>query len=156
MDIETARTRIADIRATGGEASARELDQLWAALETVRPEEILGPWKGSSFVTGHPVEGMLSQADWYGKTFHSPAHAEPLICRDADGALFSNVERGKGEASLWMVEFRGELTATMIYDGQPILDHFKRIDTSTLLGVMNGKNVLDQDGHHFYFLLERP
>ncbi|MGW1870628.1 DUF4334 domain-containing protein [Streptomyces mauvecolor] len=131
-----------------------ELEGLWAALETVRPEEILGTWKGSGIATGHRVESLLAQARWYGKTFHSVSRAEPLIYRDEQGALFSNAELAKGEASLWMVEFRGELTATMVYDGQPVLDHFKRVDGDTLLGVMNGKNVLDE-GRQFCFILER-
>ncbi|MFD0163221.1 DUF4334 domain-containing protein [Streptomyces decoyicus] len=154
MDVEQARARLAAIRAAGSKVSTDELDQLWAALETVRPEEILGSWKGSAFVTGHRVEGMLDQANWHGKHFRSPSDVQPLICRDAEGELFSHVELGKGEASLWMVEFRGETTATMVYDGQPIFDHFKSIDADTLLGVMNGKGVLDE-GRHFYFVLER-
>ena len=154
MDIEQARTRIAAIRAADGTVcDTGELDQLWAALETVRPEEILGTWKGTGIATGHRVESLLAQARWYGKTFHSVSRVEPLICRDEHGTLFSNAELAKGEASLWMVEFRGEVTATMVYDGQPVLDHFKRVDTNTLLGVMNGKNVLDE-GRHFYFALE--
>ncbi|SHL46734.1 DUF4334 domain-containing protein [Streptomyces yunnanensis] len=154
MDVEQARDRITGIRSAGGKVSVDELDALWAALPTVRPEEILGAWRGSAFVTGHRVESLLTAANWHGKRFHSPTDVQPLICRGADGALFSNVEAGKGEASLWMVEFRGESTASMVYDGQPVIDHFKRIDDSTLLGVMNGKEVLD-DGRHFYFLLER-
>ena len=42
----------------------------------------------------------------------------------------------------------------MVYDGQPILDHFKRVDDDTLMGIMNGKGIL-ADGQHYYFLLER-
>ena len=38
--------------------------------------------------------------------------------------------------------------------GQPVLDHFKRIDERSLLGVMNGKGVLD-DGRFYYFVLDR-
>lgn len=53
-----------------------------------------------------------------------------------------------------MVEFRREATATMMYDGQPVLAHFKQVSDNTLLGVMNGKNALDE-GRHFYFILER-
>ncbi|WP_043263096.1 DUF4334 domain-containing protein [Streptomyces sp. CT34] len=154
MDAEQARARIAAIRAAGGKVSAEELDGLWAALEPVRPEDILGPWKGSAFVTGHRVEGLLEAANWHGKNFRSTSDVQPLICRGPDGKLFSNVEAGNGEASLWMVEFRGESTASMVYDGQPVIDHFKRIDDATLLGVMNGKDVLD-DGRYFYFLLDR-
>jgi Domain of unknown function (DUF4334) len=48
----------------------------------------------------------------------------------------------------------GEATATMVYDGQPIHDHFKVIDDNALMGIMNGKAVLD-NGRYFYFYLER-
>ena len=50
----------------------------------------------------------------------------------------------KGEASLWLEEFRGEVTATMVYDGAPIHDHFKMVDDDTAMGIMNGKGALDQ------------
>ncbi|MGG7574926.1 DUF4334 domain-containing protein [Streptomyces sirii] len=137
MDAEQARARIDVIRTTDGMVSdTGELDRLWAALPTVRPEEILGTWKGSGISTGHRVEGLPAQADWYGKTFHSVDHLGPLVCRDEHGARFSHSELAKGAASLWMVEFRGETTATMVYDGQPVLDHFKRVGDDTLLGVM--------------------
>ena len=52
--------------------------------------------------------------------------------------------------------FVGEVTATMVYDGAPIFDHFKKVDDSTLMGIMNGKSALVLDGgQHYYFLLER-
>lgn len=50
MDIEQARARIGVIRAAGERVTADELDQLWAVLETVRPEETLGSWQGSAFL----------------------------------------------------------------------------------------------------------
>ena len=56
---------------------------------------------------------------------------QPLVCLDAEGNQFSNVKMGKGEASLWLEDFRGEVTATMVYDGQPVHDHFKRVDDAT-------------------------
>lgn len=89
MDVEQARARLAAIRAAGSKVSTDELDQLWAASETVRPEDILGSWKGSAFVTGHRVEGMLEQANWHGKRFRSASDVQPLICRDAEGELCS-------------------------------------------------------------------
>jgi hypothetical protein len=156
MTHEQARARIAEIRAAGGQVSTAELDELWMALPTVRPEDILGDWKGSAFATGHPVETMLTTANWHGKKFESITEVHPLICRDDQGQLFSHTELGNGGgAGLWMVEFRGQSTATMVYDARPVLDHFKQIDAQTLLGVMNGKGVLDDRGNHFYFVLER-
>ncbi|MEU4428212.1 DUF4334 domain-containing protein [Actinoplanes sp. NPDC024001] len=149
-----ARDRIAEIRRTGGKVTTDELDEIWAALPTVRPTEILGTWKGGEFVTGHRFEGTLEKIGWYGKTFTSLTDVAPLVCRDAGGALYVNSELAGGGASLWTVEFRGEATATMVYDGKPVLDHFKRVDERTLLGVMNGKGVRDGD-RFYYFYLER-
>jgi Domain of unknown function (DUF4334)/GXWXG protein len=115
---------------------------------------MLGEWKGGAFNTGHKLNAALEEARWFGKTFNSPADVKPLICLDADGNKFSNVELGNGEATLWMEEFRGELTATMVYDGQPTHDHFKRIDNNTVIGLMNGKFAL-KGGRPAYFYLER-
>jgi hypothetical protein len=48
------------------------------------------------------------------------------------------------------------VTATMVYDGVSIFDHFKKVDEQTLMGIMNGKSKLVFDnGQHYYFLLER-
>ncbi|MGW7520172.1 DUF4334 domain-containing protein [Streptomyces sp. NPDC054796] len=154
MNLAEARARFTALRTAEGPVSTDELDRIWAALETVRPEEILGAWKGDEFRTGHQLNGSLAKIGWYGKTFHSVMDAKPLMCRDAEGELYSDTRTGKGEASLWMVEFRGESTATMVYDGQPVLDHFKRVDANTLMGIMNGKGTLD-GGRHYYFLLEQ-
>jgi hypothetical protein len=154
MDATKARARFAELRAQEGRVSAAELDAVWAALDTVRPEEILGEWKGDEFDTGHPQNGRLAAAGWHGKSFVSPMDAKPLIFRGENGELYSNTELGGGEASLWVVEFRGESTATMVYDGQPIFDHFKRVDDNTLMGIMNGKN-FPAEGPHYYFILDR-
>ncbi|MEV0338201.1 DUF4334 domain-containing protein [Nocardia sp. NPDC050713] len=145
-----------DLAARESGVSTQALDELWAGLPTVRAEQILGDWRGAAFQTGHPLCRALPASRWYGKRFRSLTHAEPLICRAEDGSLYSNKELGDGEASLWNVEFRGEVTATMVYDGKPVFDHFKPLDDSTLLGIMNGRpDLVLADGAHFYFLLER-
>lgn len=107
MNAHGARARFQELRERDGLVEPIELDAVWAALDTVRPEEILGGWKGGEFRTGHPLDGMLAKADWYGKSFVSAHDAKPLVCRNVAGALYSNLELGQGEASLWTVEFRG-------------------------------------------------
>ena len=154
MGIAEARTLFTALRAKESAVPAGELDTVWAALPAVRVEDILGEWRGGEFDTGHPLNGMLQKAGWYGKTFHSAGDAKPLIMRGEDGRFYSDTELGKGEASLWMVEFRGESTATMVYDGQAVLDHFKAVDDHTLMGIMHGKAV-GWDGPFYYFFLER-
>jgi len=161
MDREAARLRFKTLQTEGGKVNHSELDEIWAALDTVRPEEILGRWKGSEFDTGHPACGQLAALGWFGKDFDAVLDVKPLIMRGPDGDLYSDVEFGKGEASLWMVEFRGESTATMVYDGQPVFDHFKRVDENTLMGMMNGKTLPGTplsfpEGEPLYtFILER-
>lgn len=144
--------RLRELRDTG--SAPAELDDLWATLPTVAAGDILGRYRGSAIPTGHPLERALVRARWWGKEFRAVDDVSPLLCLDDDGKLFSNTELGNGEASLWNVEFRGEVTATMIYDGQPVLDHFKAAD-GLLMGIMNGKG--PQILHRcapFYFLLE--
>lgn len=138
-------------------AAPDDLDALWAELEPVTVEEILGPWRGGDFTTGHVASTVLEQVRWHGKRFDGPLDAKPLICRGDDGELYSNLKAGGGgEASLWPVAFRGETTATMVYDRMPVFDHFKKVDDDTLMGIMNGKlesafGVSDL----YYFWLER-
>lgn len=153
MDIAQARTRFAELRG-GVDVSSDELDEIWAALETVRSTDIIGRWKGDEFHTGHKMNGMLQSARWYGKFFDSVDDVEPIVCYDDDGNLFSNNDLSLGGASLWDIEFRGEVTATMVYDGQPVFDHFKKVDANTLMGIMNGKRQR-ATGSYLYFILER-
>jgi hypothetical protein len=119
---------------------------------------MIGEWKGGEFDTGHRSNGFMKKLNWFGKTFVSASDAKPLVCLDDDGNKFSNVEAMKGEASLWLEEFRGEVTAAMVYDGAPIHDHFKKVDDHAVMGIMNGKGAIDVSSgspRHLYFYLER-
>lgn len=150
------KQRFDDLRAAEA-ARPDDLDALWADLATVTVEEVLGAWRGGDFNTGHLASQVLQQVRWHGKRFDSPLAAVPMLCRDEQGELYSNLKAGGGgEASLWPVGFRGEVTATMVYDKMPVFDHFKKVDDDTLMGIMNGKleaafGVADL----YYFWLER-
>lgn len=150
------RERFEELRAADP-ADPADLDALWADLDTVTVEEVLGSWRGGDFATGHVASSVLEKVRWHGKRFDAPLDAKPLICRGEDGELFSNLAAGGGaEASLWEVAFRGESTATMVYDAMPVFDHFKQVDGSTLMGIMNGKleSTFGVTGL-YYFWLER-
>ena len=54
-------------------------------------------------------------------------------------------------ARLRRTEYRGVLTATMIYDALPVLDVFRRVDSATVLGAMD----LRGPGAPFFFSLRR-
>lgn len=137
-----------------------ELFALFDNLPVMPVEEMIGKWQGGDFKSGHWGVGALQEMNWFGKWFKSPLDVYPLVCRNEEGKLFSNTIM-KGEASLWNIEFRGKVSATMVYDGVPIFDHFRKVDDNTVMGVMNGKefegdfpNIID-NGRYYFFYLER-
>ncbi|MFF0746959.1 DUF4334 domain-containing protein [Streptomyces sp. NPDC004111] len=155
-EVRGLRERWDVLRNAVGPVDPAALDALWADLDTVDAASVLGSWRGFAFPTGHPVERVLARSRWHGKQFLALDDARPLICRAEDGGLYADTTSGRGGASLWNIEFRGEVTATMVYDGMAVFDHFKRVDEATLLGVMNGKAAaVSAGGHLFYFALER-
>ncbi len=152
----TTRERFDALRGAAS-ASPTDLDALWADLSVLGVEDMLGAWRGSDFATGHPASALLEKIGWHGKRFDSPVDGHPLICRGEDGALYSNTAAaGGGHSSLWQIVFRGESTATMVYDAMAVFDHFKRVDDSTVMGIMNGKlEAVFGTADHYYFWLER-
>ena len=54
-------------------------------------------------------------------------------------------------ARLRMVEYRGVVSGTMVYDALPINDHFRAVDDDTLLGAMDLRGLADP----FLFVLRR-
>jgi hypothetical protein len=134
-----------------------DLDVLWTDLAVLDAAEMVGAWRGGDFATGHPAGGLLTKIGWHGKRFDSLLDGHPLICRDEDGELYSNTKfSGGGYSSLWNVEFRGEVTATMVYDAMAVFDHFKRVDDTGVMGIMNGKlEAAFGTADLYYFWLER-
>jgi len=150
----TARKKFTEFTERTDRISDAELDDFWATLAPASIDFMIGEWAGGEFDTGHRANGFMKRLNWFGKTFVSATDAKPLVCLDADGNKFSNTEAMNGEASLWMEEFRGEVVASMVYDGSPVHDHFKVVDDNTVMGIMNGKGALDGD-RFLYFYLER-
>jgi hypothetical protein len=126
-----------------------ELDAFYAALEPVAEAFMLGEWTGGMFFTGHVAEGMLSQMQWVGKHFHHRDLVDPIVCTTEGGSRKANDVMGR--ASLREVVYRGELTATMVYDKHPIFDHFKKINEKTVFGIMDRKG----EAVPAYFYLQR-
>ncbi|HEJ7992044.1 TPA: DUF4334 domain-containing protein [Serratia liquefaciens] len=137
----------------------KELLDFFDSLPVVKVDEILSKWKGGDFNTGHWASKAMVDMSWFGKWFKDSIESYPLVCFNESGKLYSNRVM-HGEASLWNVEFRGKVSATMIYDGVPIFDHFRKVDDNTLLGVMTGKHIegypdIIYNGKYYYFFLER-
>ncbi len=57
----------------------------------------------------------------------------------------------RSQARLRMMEYRGKVSATMIYDHLPMNDSFRKVDDNTVFGVMDFKHCPQP----FFFLLKR-
>ncbi len=152
MSQTPARTRLTEFRQRAEPIPDAELEEFWSTLEPATIDFMIGEWRGGDLVTGHRGNGFLGDR-WFGTTFASATEVQPVVCLDEDGND-SDTTLMNGEASLWVEEFRGELTATMVYDGSPIHDHFKKVDDDAVIAVTNGKGALDH-GRYMYFYLER-
>ena len=54
-------------------------------LPAVKPEEMLGRWRGSGLPTGSPLDGLLEAYGWYGKEFLDDETVHPLLFADRSG-----------------------------------------------------------------------
>ncbi|MBP2547479.1 hypothetical protein J2858_000372 [Neorhizobium galegae] len=52
---------------------------LFDSLQPVEPGAIHGLWRGRGLATGHPLDGVLENLDWYGKRFHPDGRADALL-----------------------------------------------------------------------------
>ncbi len=49
------------------------------SLEPVLPIEMTGLWKGKGIPSGHPLDGVLENLNWFGKRFHADQRADALL-----------------------------------------------------------------------------
>lgn len=119
-------------------------------------------WYGKEFIdseTVHPLLFLNSQGKVF-KVAPNPTAMKWL----ANSSLLKNealkpiltltnqlMKTENSQARLRMMEYRGKVSATMIYDYLPINDSFRKIDENTMLGIMDYKNFSEP----FFFILKR-
>ncbi len=142
--------------------------ELFDSLEPVDINYMIGRWRGEGYPTGHSQDGLLEAYQWYGKAFASSEDVHPLLFSNRRGEIVSInpvlmalgghrsgpasrlavrifqlimpiLSSTKSRARLRMTEYRGKVSATMIYDQLPINDAFRKLDHNTVLGVMDNK-----------------
>lgn len=119
-------------------------------------------WYGKEFVDLDHVYPLLF-IDGRGHIFSLDPKRLPLnlalkmpvlrnkLTRQAFLAARFMLQTHKARARVRMLEYRGKVSATMIYDNLPIYDTFRLIDHDTLLGVMDFKGM----ERPFIFKLQR-
>ncbi|HNP56854.1 MAG TPA: DUF4334 domain-containing protein [Gordonia sp. (in: high G+C Gram-positive bacteria)] len=171
-------TTAQDLRSGLSTIAAQEL---FDALAPVTVDEMIGRWRGSEIPTGHPMDGLLGLTGWYGKEFIDAETVHPLLFGEPGDlyavnpklvpmntltgvasrvprvmppggrAAFRGLRTRKPRARLRVISYRGASGAAMVYDDIPVIDHFRRVDDTTLLGVMDQRGA-DQP---YFFLLEK-
>ncbi|MEO1042678.1 MAG: DUF4334 domain-containing protein [Pseudomonadota bacterium] len=165
----------------GHAKTTEEALAFYDALPAVSIEEMIGPWKGAELPTGHALDGVLGVARWHGKVFRSADEVDPLVHKGLFGKFAANpalmplglavharflrnglttllfilsqpvIGTRKPRARLRMIEFRGVVSATMIYDAKPINDHFRKFSDDEVIGLMDVRDI-DQP---YFFALKR-
>jgi len=119
-------------------------------------------WYGKEFISSEIVHPLLF-LDSQGQLFKVAPRAQamkmvlkmPFLKQDWLKPLLklspALLQTQTSQARLRMMAYRGQLTATMIYDYLPINDSFKKIDANTVLGVMDYKEI----SQPFFFILKR-
>jgi hypothetical protein len=154
--------------------------ELFDSLEPVDIDFMIGTWRGEGYPTGHAQDGLLEAYQWYGKAFESSEDVHPLLFSNRRGKIVKinpgvmalggqqvgpasriavrvfqfimpMLRTSKSRARLRMTEYRGKVSATMIYDQLPINDIFRKLDEDTVLGVMDHKF----ENEPFFFKLTR-
>ena len=119
-------------------------------------------WYGKEFIDRDHVHPLLF-SDNEGKLFAIDPQRMPVsltlrlpiprikLARQGLLAARFLLQTRKAKARVRMIEYRGKVSASMMYDNLPIYDTFRLIDQNTLLGVMDFKG-MEQP---FFFKLHR-
>lgn len=98
------------------------------------------------------VDPMLAPISMVGRI--SGLADSPVVKRSSPSALAvlkPLIKTAKHRARLRNIEYRGQVSAAMVYDHKAIIDHFRKVDDSTLLGVMDLRDMAQP----YFFTLRR-
>ncbi|MEM7740769.1 MAG: DUF4334 domain-containing protein [Pseudomonadota bacterium] len=165
----------------GQRKTTQEALALFDGLPAIGIEDMMGRWTGAELPTGHALDGVLRVARWHGKSFRSANDVDPLVHEGLFGRFAVNpalmplglamharflrnglttflfllsqpiIGTRKPKARLRMIDFRGVVSATMIYDAKPINDYFRKFSDDEVIGLMDVRDI-DQP---YFFALKR-
>jgi hypothetical protein len=125
----SVESNLLEIIQSGRACPAAMLMPLFEQLEPISAEFMIGSWRGGKFDGGADPDPIK----WHGKRFTSASHVDPLMCRAEDGSIYSYTKLGL--AQLREVAFGGKVSASLIYDSQPIMDYFRKVTKDIVIGL---------------------
>ncbi|RAL14386.1 uncharacterized protein BO97DRAFT_422803 [Aspergillus homomorphus CBS 101889] len=136
-----------------GQVEDRELAEVFDKLKPVDPTLLSSSrWKGFIFHTGHPTEkNVLEKMRFAGKDFIS-ANEVYLMAYDEYGG-WTRLESWK--ATLREVKFRGVVSAALIYDHKPIIDHWRYVTDDVVMVALEDDESLTWGAGVLYGYMKR-
>ncbi len=109
-------------------------------------------WRGEAMSTYSVFATLLAESSWYGKVFRSTEDVDALVFSSPRSVIgivnramiapwrlpedHRLVRHPLGAARLRTRSLSGTRSAAMCYRYLPIVDHFRRIDAGSLMGLM--------------------
>ncbi|KAL4937793.1 hypothetical protein BDV06DRAFT_202215 [Aspergillus oleicola] len=131
-----------------GNVDESEVETVFQQLPAVSPELLLGEWHGRDLNTGHPGVQKNKELRWAGKSFVSLDDVKPMMVLDDSGNRVWKEEIGG--ARVREVKYNGVVSAAMIYNTKPIIDHFRKVNETMVAGVMDTSLLKDCGLYYFY------
>ncbi|KAJ5638204.1 hypothetical protein N7490_008083 [Penicillium lividum] len=98
--------------------------------------------------TGHPGVEAKKETRWAGKSFVSVDDVKPMMVFDESG---NRVWREDiGGARVREIKYNGIVSSAMIYNKQPIIDHFRKVNDTMVAGVMDTPLMPGAGNYYFY------
>jgi len=126
-----------------GLLSCKELDDLFAELQPITIEEMIGEWQIGYLITertGSKFGTLLRYLPIKpsGKKFLSKNKVQAWVFS------FFGIKFGFPGATsiLEEIDYRGKVSTSMIYNYLPMIDHFRKIDNTVVMGIMEIKGNL--------------
>lgn len=164
--MRSASRRFAELR--DGAPGRGELLEFYDGLPPLACNDLLGLWFGGDWRTGGRLDGLLERTAWRGKMFRDENDVDALVFGASARPLallntamiwpFRLPEQRRlmrhplGRARIREVRFRGASSAAMCYNHMPIIDHFRRVDEATVMGIMDLKG---KRAYELFFWLAR-
>jgi hypothetical protein len=158
-----------------GSPTQQQMAAAFDALDPVGVDMLVGLWEADPGYAETPGGRLLVESGWWGARFTDAETVDPLLFRSDDGdGLFAadllrvlaliregaqnisarrtEVETSAPIGRVRMIEYRGVVTATLVYDQVPVLDYLRAVDNNTVIAAVEGRAMVDRPA---YALLRR-
>ncbi|KAI4170283.1 MAG: hypothetical protein LQ343_005036 [Gyalolechia ehrenbergii] len=150
----TTEEKILALIKKGGPVPEAEVEKLYNALKPLPSREFLiGSWGGGGLDTGHEGYAGMERVRWAGKDFRGVDDVDPIMVTNEKGERVWSEEWGG--ASLREMVFRGVTSTAMIYDKQPIFDHFRYLNEEIVMGAMDCPKYMEPEKTFYFYLTKR-